>query len=51
MENCMIFIIRNNNQNIIRRVLKKTVNLNEDFYRSAAATFIIIIQYRALFIV
>lgn len=37
----MIFIIRNNNLNIIRRVLKKTVNLNEDFYRSAAARFII----------
>lgn len=48
----MIFIIRNNNNlNIICRVLKTTVNLNEDFYRSAAAMFIIIIQYRALFIV
>lgn len=50
MEN-FIFIIRNNNLNIICRVLKKTVSLNEDFYRSAAAMFIIIIQYRALFIV
>lgn len=33
----MIFIIRNNNRNIIRRVVKKTVNLNEDFYRSSTA--------------